>query len=281
MTLIAETSGHKFIVPKKTELKITKEIEIFQERQKRIINAFKRIRLSYDPQDYSSKKQLANEKISCHLQAEHPDLTSRQLLQITRVKLPVPGLFEDQDGNIDNSVKSALVYRVTVNIQREDAAKAGIYDDYIDSCTFVIGRYEAPNPKYTFNDRHEITNSRVVGQTRRYYIADNKKNIEDIIKRFGGVFYKIHPFTVAIASHSGSMYYHNNKVYTIFDKDDWITSDIDLLIGANQAGFLEADKKGRIELYEQFTKKQEQRRKAGENISPKKFIKDLDKQDEE
>ena len=265
-------SGHKFIQPKKPELKPTLEQEIFSERLSRITRAYATINLDYNPIGYAERYQIAQEKVSLHFQAEYPEYTVKQLLSITRVKLPVPNLFEDPDGKLNNDIKSALVYRVNVNIQREDAVKVGVLDDYLHTHMFTIGRFEAPLHKYTFNDKHEIINSRVVGQTRRYYVQDSSKNIDDILQKFGQP-NKIHPWSVAVAAYSGSAHYHNDRIYTVYDFNDWKNTDIDLLIGANENGFLESGKVGRVQLYETFTKKQEERRKQGEILTPKKFLK--------
>ena len=119
--MISGQSGHKFKQPPKAEL-TPKDLEIFSERTKRITRAFSHIHLDYNPINYPERYALAQEKVNLHLQQEDDEeYITRRLLGITRIKLPVPNLFENSEGEIDNSVKSAIVYRVQVDIEREDA----------------------------------------------------------------------------------------------------------------------------------------------------------------
>ena len=270
-----QSSGHKYIPPKKQELKPSKDLEIFSERLRRVTAAYAGIHLEYNPIQYSERYQLAQEKVSLRLQLEHPEYALRRLLGITRVKLPVPGLFEDAEGKNDDTVKSALVYKIQVDIEKEDSVKAGAHGDLIHHCLFVIGRYEAPIPRYTFNDKHEITSSRTVGITRKYFIKDTPQNIKEIIKKYGQPF-KTYPYTVAIAHPSGSAYYVDNRTYSVYEFEDFLNTSIDDLIDANKSGFLEEGKKDRMELWAQFIKKQTAKRKEGENYTAKKFLKDID-----
>lgn len=48
---------------------------------------------------------------------EYPESTSKKLLNMTRVLLPAGGitLFEDEEGNLNPKVRSALVYNVEVS----------------------------------------------------------------------------------------------------------------------------------------------------------------------
>jgi hypothetical protein len=277
--LSGEGQGHKYIPPKKAQLKLSRDLEIFNERIKRVTAAYTKIHLDYNPISYPERYQLAQEKVNLHLQQEHEKYVVKKLLGLTRVKIH-SGQFEDSEGIIDNSVKSALVYKIQVDIEREEAVKAGSHGDLMHQCLFVLGRYDAPLPRYSFNDKHEITGSRVVGSIRRYFIKDTPQNIRDIIKRYGDP-QKVHPYTVAVAHPSGSMYYVDNRTYTVHEYDDFVNTPIDVLIEANKAGFLEAGKQDRIKLFEQYTKRRDEKRKEGDNLSAKKFLKDLDAADVE
>jgi hypothetical protein len=196
-------------------------------------------------------------------------------LQITRVKLPVPNLFEDSEGEIDNNVKSALIYRVQCEIEKEDSFKAGVRGDLVHSVLFKIGVYDRPNPRYTFNDKHEITGSRVVGSTRRYYVADTKQNIEAILQRFGEP-HRVHPYTVAVAHPAGSAYFSGNEVFVVSDFDEWVTGDIQTLIDYSKSGIMEYVQK-RLELFKAFKKTQEEKLSKGVLVTEKDFLKENDK----
>jgi hypothetical protein len=270
MPMISGQSGHKFRPVQKKESN-QKDLKIFEERTDRIRKAFASIRLDYNPINYPERYAVANEKINLHLQQEYDEkYITRRLLGIKRVKLPIP-LFENSEGEIDDTVKSAIIYRVQVEIEKEDSYKAGARGDLIHSHLFKIGSYEKPNPRYKFNEKHEIIDSRVVGSTRRYYIADTKENIEAVLQRFGEPM-KAHPWTVAVAHPSGSAYYLNDETMIIGDFDEWLNNDIQTLIDYSKSGVMELGKK-RLEAFKQFKLLQDEKLSKGVYITPKDFMK--------
>ena len=235
-------SGHKFLAPKPRNPNLTKQqqedIKIFNERLRRTYEAFAKVRLSYNPSDYQTKRSIAKEKASVVLQQEYPNLTVKRLLNITRVLFPLgESLYENSDGEIDEKVRSALVYAVEVSIRRQESVDIGIQDDYMHSTIFHIGRYNKPRVRPQFDANHNHIDSHVIGSTNRYYVPDSKKNIEDILKRFGNPI-KSNPWIVAIAAPSGvEIPYVDGRKYSITNYSDWITGDIQDLINANKSGF--------------------------------------------
>ena len=235
-------SGHKFLAPNPKNPNLTKQqqedIKIFNERLRRTYEAFAKVRLSYNPSDYQTKRSIAKEKASVVLQQEYPNLTVKRLLNITRVLFPLgESLYENSDGEIDEKVRSALVYAVEVSIRRQESVDIGIQDDYMHSTIFHIGRYNKPRVRPQFDANHNHIDSHVIGSTNRYYVPDSKKNIEDILKRFGNPI-KSNPWIVAIAAPSGvEIPYVDGRKYSITNYSDWITGDIQDLINANKSGF--------------------------------------------
>ena len=205
---------------------------------RRTYEAFAKVRLSYNPSDYQTKRSIAKEKASVVLQQEYPDLTVKRLLNITRVLLPLgESLYENSDGEIDDKVRSALVYAVEVSIRRQESVDIGILDDYMHNTIFHIGRYNRPRVRPEFDVNHNHIDSHVIGSVNRYYVPDSKKNIEDILKRFGNPI-KSNPWIVAIAAPSGvEIPYVDGRKYSITNYSDWITGDIQDLINANKSGF--------------------------------------------
>jgi len=237
-----DSAGHKFLPAKQPKAPLTKQQQednvIFNERLRKTYQGYTRVRLQYNPANYGERKQLAKEKASVVLQQEYPDLTVKRLLNVTRVLFPAgENLYEDSEGKLDPKVRSALYYTVEVSIQRAESTQIGIFDDYIHSTIFKIGKYSAPRVKPEFDKDHNHVNSHIVGQMNRYYVADSKKNIEDIIKRFGAPC-KAFPWNVAIASPSGvEIPFIDDRRYTITKFEDWLTGDISELIEANRYGF--------------------------------------------
>ena len=235
-------SGHKFLAPKPRNPNLTKQqqedIKIFNERLRRTYEAFAKVRLSYNPSDYQTKRSIAKEKASVVLQQEYPNLTVKRLLNITRVLFPLgESLYENSDGEIDEKMRSALVYAVEVSIRRQESVDIGLYDDYMHSTIFHIGRYNKPRVRPQFDANHNHIDSHVIGSINRYYVPDSKKNIEDILKRFGNPI-KSNPWIVAIAAPSGvEIPYVDGRKYCITNYSDWITGDIQDLINANKTGF--------------------------------------------
>lgn len=235
-------SGHKFLALKTRNPDLTKQqqedIKIFNERLRRTYEAFAKVRLSYNPSDYQTKRSIAKEKASVVLQQEYPNLTVKRLLNITRVLFPLgESLYENSDGEINEKVRSALVYAVEVSIRRQESVDIGIQDDYMHSTIFHIGRYNKPRVRPQFDANHNHIDSHVIGSTNRYYVPDSKKNIEDILKRFGNPI-KSNPWIVAIAAPSGvEIPYVDGRKYSITNYSDWITGDIQDLINANKSGF--------------------------------------------
>ena len=235
-------SGHKFLAPKPRNPNLTKQqledTKIFNERLRRTYEAFAKVRLSYNPSDYQTKRSIAKEKASVILQQEYPDLTVKRLLNITRVLLPLgESLYENSDGEIDDKVRSALVYAVEVSIRRQESVDIGILDDYMHNTIFHIGRYYRPRVRPEFDVNHNHIDSHVIGSVNRYYVPDSKKNIEDILKRFGNPI-KSNPWIVAIAAPSGvEIPYVDGRKYSINNHSDWLTGDIQDLINANKSGF--------------------------------------------
>ena len=235
-------SGHKFLAPKPRNSNLTKQqqedVRIFNERLRRTYEAFAKVRLSYNPSDYQTKRSIAKEKASVVLQQEYPNLTVKRLLNITRVLFPLgESLYENSDGEIDEKMRSALVYAVEVSIRRQESVDIGLYDDYMHSTIFHIGRYNKPRVRPQFDANHNHIDSHVIGSINRYYVPDSKKNIEDILKRFGNPI-KSNPWIVAIAAPSGvEIPYVDARKYSITNYSDWITGDIQDLINANKSGF--------------------------------------------
>ena len=235
-------SGHKFLAPKPRNSNLTKQqqedVRIFNERLRRTYEAFAKVRLSYNPSDYQTKRSIAKEKASVVLQQEYPNLTVKRLLNITRVLFPLgESLYENSDGEIDEKMRSALVYAVEVSIRRQESVDIGLYDDYMHSTIFHIGRYNKPRVRPQFDANHNHIDSHVIGSINRYYVPDSKKNIEDILKRFGNPI-KSNPWIVAIAAPSGvEIPYVDGRKYSITNYSDWITGDIQDLINANKSGF--------------------------------------------
>jgi hypothetical protein len=235
-------SGHKFLAPKPRNSNLTKQqeedIKIFNERLRRTYETFTKVRLSYNPSDYQTKRSIAKEKASVILQQEYPDLTVKRLLNMTRVMFPLgESLYENSVGEIDDKVTSALVYAVEVSIRRQESVDIGIYDDYMHNTIFHIGRYNRPRVRPEFDANHNHIDSHVIGSTNRYYVQDSKKNIEDILKRFGNPI-KSSPWIVAIAAPSGvEIPYVDGRKYSINNYSDWISGNIHDLIDANKTGF--------------------------------------------
>jgi hypothetical protein len=238
-------SGHKFLAPKSRNPNLTKQqqedIKIFNERLRRTYEAFAKVRLSYNPSDYQTKRSIAKEKASVVLQQEYPNLTVKRLLNITRVLFPFgESLYENSEGEIEDEVRSALVYAVEVTIRRQESVDIDILDDYMHNTIFHIGRYNRPRVRPEFDANHNHIDSHVIGSTNRYYIPDSKKNIEDILKRFGNPI-KSNPWIVAIAAPSGvEIPYVDGRKYSITNYSDWKTGDIQNLINANKTGFFSA-----------------------------------------
>ena len=137
---------------------------------RRTYEAFAKVRLSYNPSDYQTKRSIAKEKASVVLQQEYPNLTVKRLLNITRVLFPLgESLYENSDGEIDEKVRSALVYAVEVSIRRQESVDIGLYDDYMHSTIFHIGRYNKPRVRPQFDANHNHIDSHVIGSTNRYY----------------------------------------------------------------------------------------------------------------
>ena len=68
--------------------------------------------------------------------------------------------------------------------------------------------------------------------------SDSKKNIEDILKRFGNPI-KSNPWIVAIAAPLGvEIPYVDGRKYSINNHSDWLTGDIQDLINANKSRVL-------------------------------------------
>lgn len=162
----------------------------------------------------------------------------KRLLNITRVLFSSgESLYENSEGEIDEKVRSALVYAVEVSIRRQESVDIGIYDDYMHNTIFHIGRYNKPRVRPEFDANHNHIDSHVIGSTNRYYVPDSKKNIEDILKRFGNPI-KSNPWIVAIAAPSGvEIPYVDGRKYSITNYSDWISGDIHDLINANKTGF--------------------------------------------
>ena len=238
-------TGHKFLAPKPRNSNLTKQqqedIRIFNERLRRTYEAFAKVRLSYNPSDYQTKRSIAKEKASIVLQQEYPNLTVKRQLNITRVSFPLgDSLYENPEGEIDEKVRSALVYAIEVSIRRQESVDIGIQDDYMHNTIFHIGRYNRPRVRPEFDVNHNHIDSHVIGSTNRYYVLDSKKNIEDILKRFGNPI-KSNPWIVAIAAPSGvEIPYVDGRKYSITNYSDWITGDIQDLINANKSGFFSA-----------------------------------------
>ena len=162
----------------------------------------------------------------------------KRLLNITRVLFPLgESLYENSDGEIDEKMRSALVYAVEVSIRRQESVDIGLYDDYMHSTIFHIGRYNKPRVRPQFDANRNHIDSHVIGSINRYYVPDSKKNIEDILKRFGNPI-KSNPWIVAIAAPSGvEIPYVDGRKYSISNYPDWLTGDIQDLINANKTGF--------------------------------------------
>lgn len=236
------SSGHRFLKPAPKKATLTKQQEednrIFNERLRRIYQAYSRVRLSYNPPDYPSKKIMSKEKASIVLQQEYPDLTVKKLLGISRVLFP-PGenLYEDSEGKPDPKVRSALYYSVDVSLQRAESVEIGIYDDFIHQCQFNIGRYVIPRVRPQFDRDHNHVNSHIIGQLNRYYIPDTPENIKNVLKRFGEPC-KAYPWSVAIAMTMGlEIFFVDNRKYTVTKFEDFVAGDIQDLIDANRTGF--------------------------------------------
>jgi hypothetical protein len=172
------------------------------------------------------------------LQQEYPNLTVKRLLNISRVLFPSgESLYENSDGEIDNNVRTALVYAIEVSIRRQESVDIGILDDYMHNTIFHIGRYNMPRVRPQFDANHNHIDSHVIGSTNRYYVSDSKKNIEDILKRFGNPI-KSNPWIVTIAAPSGvEIPYVDRRKYSISNYPDWLTGNIQDLINANKSGF--------------------------------------------
>jgi hypothetical protein len=234
-------SGHKFLAPKPRNSNLTKQqqedIKIFNERLRRTYEAFTKVRLSYNPPDYQTRRAIAKEKASVVLQQEYPNLTVKRLLNISRVLFPWESLYENSDGEIDVNLRSVLVYAVEVSIRRQESVDIGIYDDYMHNTIFHIGRYNKPRVRPQFDANHNHIDSHVIGSTNRYYVPDSKKNIEDILKRFGNPI-KSNPWIVSIAAPSGvEIPYLDGRKYSITNYSDWLTGDIQDLINTNKSEF--------------------------------------------
>ncbi len=69
-------SGHKFLAPNPRSPNLSKQqqedIKIFNERLRRTYEAFAKVRLSYNPSDYQTRRSVAKEKASVVLQQEYP-----------------------------------------------------------------------------------------------------------------------------------------------------------------------------------------------------------------
>jgi hypothetical protein len=208
---------------------------------RRTYEAFAKVRLSYNPSDYQTKRSIAKEKASVVLQQEYPELTVKKLLNITRVSFPLgESLYENSEGEIDNNIRSALVFAVEVSIRRQESVDIGIYDDYMHNTIFHIGCYNKPRVRPQFDANHNHIDSHVIGSTNRYYVMDSKKNIEGILKRFGNPI-KSNPWIVSIAAPSGvEIPYVDGRKYSITNYSDWLTGDIQDLINANKSGFFSA-----------------------------------------
>jgi len=281
LTSEKESHGFKYQPPPKKESENTKEQDLFSERLNRTVSAFHGLFISYDPPDYSTRKQNAREKANVILQKEYGEkYVSKEFLGMTRVLLSNPNMFENEDGKIDNSVKSALVYHVQITIENPDSVNNGIRGDILDvggaQCMYTIGRYNYPKIKPSYKD-HELIEKRVVGYTNRYYIKDTPQNIKEILKMFGQNIIKSNPWTVAIGYlDSISMPYGQRAKYSVYDKDEFINTPIDKLIKANKEGFLESNKKGGVEEFERYSKKREKKYEEGKILTAEKFKKDED-----
>lgn len=245
----------KFVQP--PQIKKYTADPIFSKRLEYTRRAFQRAYLSYSPDDYVTRRKDNLERSNVLLQEHYPDLTSFQLVSIKRVLLPRANMFEFEDGELDSKhkVKSALVFVVRVTVADEDSHRAGIKgsvmrieDTPVGQIDFKLGVYDAPVPRLSFNRNHEIINSEVDHYVHRFYIKDSAAQIQDIVRRFGKPLHSTP--SVAIANETGSTY-QNERVYSVFNWDEFVHESIEDLIGANKRNLL-SETAGGIKAYRKW-----------------------------
>ena len=75
---------------------------------------------------------------------EYPKYVVQRLLNMIRVKLNAPGMIDNEKGELDSSVRPALVYYVQAEIISPDSYNAGMMNDILAvggaQCLYTIGR---------------------------------------------------------------------------------------------------------------------------------------------
>ena len=125
-------------------------------------------------------------------------------------------MFENSKGELDSkhSVKSALVYRVQVEILNEDALRRDKEEVLIDhraaQHTFLIGRIPYPVTAPVYKDS-KLTAYRIANFNYVYFVPDTPAEIQKILSKYGR---PAHTFTVAVARKQGPVY-ENEAVYAV------------------------------------------------------------------
>lgn len=260
--------GHKYTGS--VDLPKLREVDsIFNERLNRVKRAFQREQMSYIPTNYSEKYMVAKEKASITLQQEFPEeCIHYQLLGMCKVQLQ-SGMFESEDGTIDNSVRSALVYSIEVRLENPDSVREGIRGDIFTggagSVIFQCGRYAKPILKPLFDRDHMLIDKEIIGYHHVYYVRDTQEEIERITKKYG---FPLKGFFTAIASPSGP-YYQNERKFKIWEHKDWVNNSVETVNSAFKLGFLTENDSWGIKKYLAF-------KERGEAITVAQFRKELE-----
>jgi hypothetical protein len=254
-TLIAKEDdvNPNFIKPKRKVVKDS--LPLCSWRLDRLKKAYTRAHLSYSPLDWTASQLDFKENLNQELQRSYPEQVSTKLIRVIRVHFP-PGvnLYEDSEGNnIDPSVRSALVYTVTVSVRDPNSAKLGtdrvIQDEALQGAgkqSYTVGRYACPIPEYSFDRQGNITDSRIDYWSWRYYIKDDPKEIERLFKEFN----ETNDLSVAIAQARGSAFV-GDVTYSVPNLQEFIHSDIMDLVNANSKNLLGV-REGGVRNYKKF-----------------------------
>lgn len=210
---------------------------IYKSRMQKTIEAYQQAHFSYQPDSFTERHRDMKEQMNLNLQAEYPDLIKETLVSIHRVLLS-PGQFQFADGKLDEKgkVKSALVYKVTVEILSEQAKKLG-YDKVASAeynaaqHTFEIGRFARPIVEpLSFDRQGHMTDAKIKETRFTYWIPDDQKTIQSIIKRYGQPTKKPVVCDAAIAGDSP----YKNSYSLVNEKDFWEGHNVKDIIEGNR-----------------------------------------------
>jgi hypothetical protein len=231
------SNNSRFLKPKKENK--TEVDPIFREKSKRVRAAWNRAYLAYDGIDFVTRQEEFKQSLHLEvLEGMDPNLQVTTLLRVIRVLFPSgTSLFENENGEVDPKVRSALVYTIISRLQSEDSLKAGVKDSTVDisgtsagKVGFVIGKYKCPIPQLTFDSKHNIINSKVDFYETRYWCRDDPKEIQKVFSKWG----KCSDLSVAICDKRGNF----DNVYKVPNESEWMNSSIESLVAANSKNLL-------------------------------------------